>query len=90
MLSETCPRDIAELGRGPSRSLLLALSPGSGSLIEWLRDPDDEIELRSDEEPDHGRALSDLSGEVSLRHVTVLSRARSKEKLAVLEPVFRY
>ena len=67
------------LGR-PLRGIRRAVTRRALRLIEWLRDPSKEIEVRSDEEPDYARALGDLSGEVSLRHVTVSSRARRDER----------
>jgi hypothetical protein len=66
------------LGR-PPRGIRRAVTRRAFRLIEWLRDPKREIEVRSDEEPDYARALKDLAGEVHVRHVTVSSRARRDE-----------
>lgn len=67
------------LGR-PARGLRRALTRRALRLLERLRAPGHRLELRSDEEPDYARALSDLQGAVSIRHVRVSSKARRDER----------
>lgn len=63
----------------PTPGIRRAVTRRALRLVEWLRASGVEIDVRSDKEPDYRRAMLDLSGEVSLRHVTVSSKARRDE-----------